>query len=251
MRNRSPSALRTRSGHPNAEEDDTGLQPADDGAEETPTEEVAPTPTEVVEETPTEAPTAVPTPTPAEFPVPPVQGQSVEQAQATLRGAGLQVGLPVLEQNDEFPDGTVIRVEPAEGTPVFEGDAVTIVVSTGPDPDLLPCPEDGSRCIQFIDATRDGDLLTINWEATFEPVSTAGQFHAHFFWDIYEPQQAGNNAADFGFSPGSWDAVATQPYVKDLSLAPEGATKFCATVGTPGHGVDNPDLFQCVAIPEG
>ncbi len=94
-----------------------------------------------------------------------------------------------------------------------------------------------------------GSTATITWTALgFTPARNGGH-HAHFFWNIYEPNQAGNNAASFGSTNGSWNAVDTQPYVRDLSDRPEGATKFCVTVGTPSHGIDNPEFFQCVEIP--
>ncbi len=113
-----------------------------------------------------------------------------------------------------------------------------------------PCAPEAVRCIHIAAATRDGNLLTVEWLAHgFDPAM--GGHHAHFYWDIYEPGQAGNNASSFGMTAGSWDAVGAQPYVKDLSTMPSDATALCATVGTATHGVDDPTYAECVTVPPG
>ena len=74
-------------------------------------------------------------------------------------------------------------------------------------------------------------------------------------WNNQAPGAAGTNAAEFGFSRGDWAAVEAQPYfsanrAQGLSTKPADATKFCVTVATSAHALDNPELFQCVDIPE-
>ena len=118
-----------------------------------------------------------------------------------------------------------------------------------PDPERLPCPDDAERCIEIDELSIDGGNLVVEWTAFGFTPSTA-DFHAHFFSNVFEPNQAGNNAATFGADSGSWNAVDVQPYVKPLDQLPEGTTKFCVTVGMPSHGIDNPELFQCVDIPD-
>ena len=119
-----------------------------------------------------------------------------------------------------------------------------------PDPERLPCADDAERCIEIDDLSLDGNNLVVEWTTFgFDP-SLPGGFHAHFFSDVFEPEQVGGNFADFGVTRGQWNAIAAQPYVKPLSDLPEGTTKFCVTVGTPDHAVDNPLLFQCVDLPQ-
>lgn len=118
-----------------------------------------------------------------------------------------------------------------------------------PDPERLPCPDDAERCIEIDELSVDGANLVVDWTA-FGFVPEIPGFHAHFFSNVFDAAQAGNNAADFGEASGSWNAIAAQPYVKPLNELPEGTTKFCVTVGMPSHGADNPDLFQCVDIPD-
>ena len=119
-----------------------------------------------------------------------------------------------------------------------------------PDPERLPCPDTGDRCIEIDELSIDGANLVVDWTAFGFVPELPGGFHAHFFSNVFEPAQAGNNAAEFGANSGSWNAIVAQPYVKPLSELPEGTTKFCVTVGMPSHGADNPDLFQCVDLPE-
>ena len=113
-----------------------------------------------------------------------------------------------------------------------------------------PCGGGPERCIQIIGVSRRDRVVDLDWVAVgFEP-TTAGGFHAHFFWDTYEARQAGNNAANFGGTNGMWWAVDAQPFVFDPGVMPRDAQRLCVTVGTPTHGVDNPELFDCVEIPE-
>lgn len=125
----------------------------------------------------------------------------------------------------------------------------TVVPTATPLPTPLPCPLDGLRCIRIVGVSTERDAVVIDWEAVgFEPILEGG-FHAHFFWDDFAPEQAGNNAASFGSTNGVWRAVDAQPYVFDPSDMPNDAERMCVTVGTPNHGADNPALFDCVEIP--
>jgi hypothetical protein len=76
------------------------------------------------------------------------------------------------------------------------------------------------------------------------------QHHVHFFWDIYEPTQAGTNAADFGATVGQWELWDQQVFDGFTQAdRPAGATRICAVVGTHDHQVDNPQNHSCVALP--
>jgi len=59
-------------------------------------------------------------------------------ARAALQEAGLTPGARVTESDDDVPAGEVLRAEPAPGTPVDAGGIVTLVVSAGPEPVVLP-----------------------------------------------------------------------------------------------------------------
>ena len=53
---------------------------------------------------------------PDTVPIPDLEGSSVEEAQATLVGLGLEPGGPVEEPSDTVPEGDVTRTDPASGT---------------------------------------------------------------------------------------------------------------------------------------
>ena len=83
---------------------------------------------------------------PASYPgtavVPSVTGVSLEQAQAQLRAAGLQVGQVSYTYDDRVPAGVVLRQLRAAGAGAAANDAVDLVVSQGPPPasPLTPGP---------------------------------------------------------------------------------------------------------------
>ena len=70
--------------------------------------------------------------------VPTVVGLDRDQAERLLKGAGLVVHVAEGEPSKRVPEGSVLRVQPAEGTTVEKGDTVTIVPSSGPPPVNVP-----------------------------------------------------------------------------------------------------------------
>jgi serine/threonine-protein kinase len=70
--------------------------------------------------------------------VPAVVGLPESAARAALQEAGLTPGARVAEPNDDVPAGEVLRAEPAPGTLVDAAGTVTLVVSSGPEPVVLP-----------------------------------------------------------------------------------------------------------------
>jgi serine/threonine-protein kinase len=70
--------------------------------------------------------------------VPSVSGLSVEDAQSRLRAAGLGVRIAEGEYSKRVPEGSVLRIQPAEGTTLEKGDPVTVVPSLGPPPVKVP-----------------------------------------------------------------------------------------------------------------
>jgi len=75
---------------------------------------------------------------PDTVPIPNLEGSSVEEAQATLVGLGLEPGGPVEEPSDTVPAGSVTRTDPASGQEVDPGSTVTIFVSSGPGTVVVP-----------------------------------------------------------------------------------------------------------------
>ena len=63
--------------------------------------------------------------------VPTVTGSSLADARAAVEGAGLVVGETSEEISETVPDGDVVSQDPEDGT-LFRGDAVSLVVSSGP-----------------------------------------------------------------------------------------------------------------------
>jgi eukaryotic-like serine/threonine-protein kinase len=75
---------------------------------------------------------------PDTVPIPNLEGASLEEAQATLVGLGLEPGGPVEEPSDTVPAGSVTRTDPAQGQEVDPGSTVTIFVSSGPGTVVVP-----------------------------------------------------------------------------------------------------------------
>jgi eukaryotic-like serine/threonine-protein kinase len=75
---------------------------------------------------------------PHEVDVPRVVGLTVENAQAQLEDAGLVVRMTEGRHSTKVPEGSVLAVQPAEGTSLERGDRVTLVPSLGPPPVPVP-----------------------------------------------------------------------------------------------------------------
>ena len=71
---------------------------------------------------------------PERYEVPLVRGQSPEQASAAITAANLSTGPLERVFDDTVPSGAVAGTEPAAGEPLRAGDAVTVLVSKGPEP---------------------------------------------------------------------------------------------------------------------
>jgi eukaryotic-like serine/threonine-protein kinase len=75
---------------------------------------------------------------PHEVDVPDVVGLTVEHAQARLEDEGLVVRMTQGRHSTKVPEGSVLEVQPAEGTTLERGDRVTLVPSLGPPPVPVP-----------------------------------------------------------------------------------------------------------------
>ena len=116
------------------------------------------------------------------------------------------------------------------------------------------CPDDDpSLCIEMTGIETFGDAIVVDWTAfNFQPA--VDDHHAHFFWDTTAPEEAGTNAADFGATPGLWELTDAQPFVSEdvmlLSARPDDATAVCVTVATAQHALVDPEVFQCLPLPD-
>ncbi|MGH9274864.1 MAG: PASTA domain-containing protein, partial [Acidimicrobiales bacterium] len=72
--------------------------------------------------------------------VPSLSGQTLDQAQATLREFDLRTGDIRREPHAAIPDGSVITSDPPPGNEVETGSQVDLIVSTGPTPSPTPSP---------------------------------------------------------------------------------------------------------------
>jgi serine/threonine-protein kinase len=94
---------------------------------------------------------------PHEVDVPKVVGLTVENAQARLGEAGLVVRIADGRHSTKVPAGSVLKVQPPEGTTLEQGDRVTLVPSLGPPP--VPVPNlVGLPLGEAKQALRDADL---------------------------------------------------------------------------------------------
>ncbi len=75
---------------------------------------------------------------PHEVDVPKVVGLTVRNAQAKLDDAGLVVRMADGRYSTKVPTGSVLKVQPAEGSTLERGDRVTLVPSLGPPPVPVP-----------------------------------------------------------------------------------------------------------------
>ncbi|MBA2633370.1 MAG: PASTA domain-containing protein [Chloroflexi bacterium] len=72
--------------------------------------------------------------------VPSLSGQTLSQAEVTLREFELRVGDIRREPSANIPDGSVITSDPPPGTDEPVGSQIDLIVSTGPTPSPTPIP---------------------------------------------------------------------------------------------------------------
>ena len=83
---------------------------------------------------------------PRTFPVPDLTGATVEEAQTILADASLKLGEQTPEASD-FPEGQIIRQEPAADEEVPKDTPVNVVVSSGPEITTVSVPD--VTCLSF------------------------------------------------------------------------------------------------------
>jgi serine/threonine-protein kinase len=70
--------------------------------------------------------------------VPDVRGASFEEAKAALEAKSFEVGDPVMDFDNDVPEGDAISTEPGAGTEAAFGSQITVYVSKGPDLVTVP-----------------------------------------------------------------------------------------------------------------
>ena len=90
-----------------------------------------------------------------EIQMPPLVNLTRQNAEQTLNALGLNLNIQIDERkNDIYTEGYVIETDPASGTPLTEGQTVTLIVSLGPDVELVEVPtlvgEDVDEALKMI-----------------------------------------------------------------------------------------------------
>jgi actin-like ATPase involved in cell morphogenesis len=231
-------------------------------------------PTAVAPVPPSTPPTGPPPAPPASVPLPtaytesgPPGGRSRRPLLIVLAAvviAAIGAGAVLLLTRDDEPavgaGGTTTSAASATTTSAAvattAGTAAPTVAPTTAAPSTTTppvCPADDPKlCIEITSIAVDGDSLVIDWDPfNFEP--DVDDFHAHFFWNTTRPQEAGTNAPEFGATQGAWELTDQRPFRSEgemrVSNRPEAATEVCVTPANQSHGVVDPTVVHCVALP--
>ncbi len=75
---------------------------------------------------------------PERYKVPNVKGMTQQDASQTLSEGNLETGQILQDYSRKWPQGQVMRVDPSVGTPLKKGTAVSLTISMGPEPVVVP-----------------------------------------------------------------------------------------------------------------
>jgi serine/threonine-protein kinase len=75
---------------------------------------------------------------PERYRVPNVRGMTQEDAAKQLAAANLEAGQVLQDYSRKVPEGQVMGTDPAIGTPLKRGTAVSLTISQGPEPVVVP-----------------------------------------------------------------------------------------------------------------
>lgn len=113
------------------------------------------------------------------------------------------------------------------------------------------CPSEGCT-IDFGSIEAAGDELEITWDMNFDP--DLNNNHIHIYWDIYEPEQVSDNAADNGLVQGEWVPTDLSPtYTTDgpASTSMRGdSTTLCVVSADRDHNVIDASSEVCRDVSE-
>jgi hypothetical protein len=131
-------------------------------------------------------------------------------------------------------------------------DASSVTATTAPPTDSTghgganACPIDGCEIV-ITDAVRNGEEITLTFEANFDP--TISRNHIHVYWDSFTADQVSNDAAARDVVQGKWiptdvmDGFTTEG---DIAIdARAGSTTLCVTAGDLNHDVIDSAVADC------
>lgn len=75
---------------------------------------------------------------PERYKVPNVRGMTQSDASSTLSDSNLETGQILQDYSRKWPEGQVMRADPKVGTPLKKGTAVSLTISMGPEPVVVP-----------------------------------------------------------------------------------------------------------------
>jgi eukaryotic-like serine/threonine-protein kinase len=82
---------------------------------------------------------------PANVEVPSINNEALSEIEQILKDAGLKLGSQLEVPNDQVPAGHIVEQHPAAGMEVEPGSTVDVVVSSGPQHNPTPNPEDDTQ----------------------------------------------------------------------------------------------------------
>ncbi|MCG7522555.1 hypothetical protein [Ruegeria sp. Ofav3-42] len=115
------------------------------------------------------------------------------------------------------------------------------------------CPVDGCE-VRIVSVEKNGDELTITYEANFKP--DVSKNHLHAWWgESYAVEQVGRNAqSEFNVEQGRWHRHGDYPsYVTKEAAstsARDGATTMCVTAADRDHNILDASKYHCVDVQE-
>ncbi|SDW21769.1 hypothetical protein SAMN05444358_101242 [Ruegeria halocynthiae] len=132
-------------------------------------------------------------------------------------------------------------------TMMFSAD--TMAQSTMPN----ACPVDGCE-VRIVSIAKDGDELTLMFEANFTPDVSKNHFHS-WWGDTYSVEQVGRNAqSEFNVVQGRWHRHDDFPsYVTKeaaSTAARDGGTTMCVTAADRDHNILDATKYHCVDVQE-
>ena len=172
-------------------------------------------------------------------------------------GADPQTVTPVADGNEEDEGQATQTLAPetsVPGTTVAPETttSTTTTTTTTTEPPFV-CPQ--GFCAHIEEVTVDSGELVIEWttHGGWEP--NLSNFHAHFYYDIYEAVQVGTNWQQNGAaSGGSWQLTDQQPFRTagssvSVGAAPAGTTAICVVPAASDHGTISPENAECWDLP--
>lgn len=159
------------------------------------------------------------------------------------------------------------QADPAEVT-TTTGDAAAATTTEAPAPTTttsttttttttteppFECPQ--GFCAHIEDVTVDNGELVIEWTTHGGWVPDTANFHAHFYYNVYDAVQVGSNWQQMGASnQAPWQLTQNQPFLTAgtavaIGAAPAGTTAICVVPAASDHGTISPENAECWDLP--